>query len=318
MSAGAADGIMIIELKHLHTLTILRQTQSVVASAKRLHLTQSALSHQIKYLEERLGSALFERKSKPLRFTAVGERLLRLADEVLPRIQATEREIASLQSCNDMRLFMTVECHSCYDWLMPTLNAFRLLWPDIDIDISSSIQFDALPALRNADVDLVITADPQVQAGVQYIPLFEYQAVLVLNAQHPLAQQSRSWIEPADLIDETLICYPVDRDRLDIFTRFLMPAGIEPKAFRYAEMTLMMVQRVASGRGVSCLHHWAVADYADKGYMFTLPLSENGLFCQLYAAVRDNYAQLLYVQDFIRIAQSICQQRLDNIRLLPG
>ena len=81
----------------------------------------------------------------------------------------------------------------------------------------------------------------------------------MVGARHPLLAKMR--IEPVDLADQTLIIYPVDRSRLDVFTRFLDLADIEPASVRTAELTPMMLQLVASGRGVSCLPNWAVTEY---------------------------------------------------------
>jgi len=77
----------VLEIRHLKTLHALREADSLVEAAERLHLTQSALSHQFKELEERLGMPLFVRKTKPVRFTSAGLRLLQLADATLPLLR---------------------------------------------------------------------------------------------------------------------------------------------------------------------------------------------------------------------------------------
>ena len=111
-----------LDIRHLRTLAALRDGGSLVEAARRMHLTQSALSHQLKDLEERLNSPLFERKSKPLRFTRAGLELLQLADKVLPLISQTERNLQKLASGHSGRLHMAIECHSCFDWLMPEIG----------------------------------------------------------------------------------------------------------------------------------------------------------------------------------------------------
>ena len=164
-----------LEIKHLKTVRALRDGGSLVEAAKRLHLTQSALSHQLKDVEERLGLSLFVRKTKPIRFTRAGEHILELADKVIPQLEKTSREIKKLAGGQAGRLHMAIECHSCFDWLMPAINSFRDQWPEVEIDLMASFHFEPLPALARGDLDLVVTADPIPMSGIYYQPLFRYQ-----------------------------------------------------------------------------------------------------------------------------------------------
>lgn len=216
-----------LELRHLRTLVALRDAGSLVEAAERVHLTQSALSHQIKDLEERLGSPLFLRKTRPVEFTRAGLRLLTLAEQVLPQVRMAERDLARLAGNEQGRLHMAIECHSCFQWLMPTVDHFRDHWPEVEIDIPGGHHFDPLPALAREQLDLVITADPQPLPGVHYEPLFRYEGLLAVARQHPLA--GRPFVVPEELAEETLITYPVDHTMLDVFTQFLDPAGVRPR-----------------------------------------------------------------------------------------
>ncbi len=300
-----------LDIKHLKTLVALRDGGTLVEAARRLHLTQSALSHQIKDLEDRLNTSLFTRKTRPLRFTRAGLEILQLADQVLPAMSACERNIQKLAGGEQGRLHMVIECHSCFDWLMPAINQFRDHWPDVEIDLGTSHHFEPLPALIRGDVDLVITSDPEDNPLIHYQPLFRYQALLAVANQHPLARKSA--ITPSDLTDQTLIHYPVEQRRLDIFQRFLTPSGIEPATTRQTELTLMMVQLVASGRGVACLPNWALQPYLDNQLISARPLGEEGVWPTLYAAVRMENADDAYLQDFFRQSLETCLQRLRGI-----
>ncbi|AKX49749.1 XRE family transcriptional regulator [Thiopseudomonas alkaliphila] len=290
-----------LEIRHLKTLQALKEAGSLVEAAERLHLTQSALSHQFKELEERLETSLFVRKTKPVRFTSAGLRLLKLANEVLPLMRAAERDLARLIGGTAGRLHMAIECHSCFQWLMPTIDQFRDAWPEVELDLASGFSFAPLPALARGDLDLVVTSDPMDISGLSYIPLFTYEPLLAVANQHPLAQ--KSFIEPNDLADQTLITYPVDRDRLDIFTQFLDKADIEPLAIRTSELTVMMMQLVASGRGVCCLPNWALHEYSSKGYVKAIKLGAKGLTSTLYAAIRSDMLDTPFMQDFLLTAK---------------
>ena len=302
-----------IEIKHLITLSTLNQTGSLVEAARQLHLTQSALSHQLKELEGRLNCLLFIRKSRPIRFTISGLRLLDLAMQVLPQIKNAERDLSRLVSGHAGRLHMAVECHSCFQWLMPAIDKFRDNWPEVELDFSSGFSFLPLPALKRGNLDLVVTSDPEPIEGICYIPLFSYEQMLALSRHHHLA--SKEYIEPEDLSSETVITYPVEKERIELFRQFLLPEGVAPAKIRHADMTLMMLQLVASGRGVAGLPNWALFEYLKKDYVVARPLGENGLWNTLYAAIREEQKPLPYLEDFIKTAINSCFEHLNGIKV---
>ena len=273
-----------LEIRHLETLTAIRDGDSLQEAAERLHLTQSALSHQLRDLETRLGTPLLNRRTRPARLTTAGLRVLALADEVLPRIRATERDLQRLAAGRTGRLHLAIDCHSCFQWLMPALDAFRVQWPDVALDLSAAFSFAPLPALVRGDLDLVITSDPQPLDAVEYLPLFKYELVLAVSESNPLA--GSKFILPEQLADQTLITYPVDKQRLDVFTAFLDPADVEPAAVRKAELTPIIAQLVASNRGVATLPNWALTEYMNQGWLRLCRLGPQGVWRTLYAAVR--------------------------------
>ncbi|WP_231758075.1 LysR family transcriptional regulator [Microbulbifer elongatus] len=302
-----------IELRHLKALVTLRETGSMVRAAERLHLTQSALSHLFREMEDRHEQALFVRKSRPLQFTTAGLRLLQLADEVLPRVAVAQRDIARLASGQAGRLNIAIECHSCYQWLMPTLDAYRDDWPEVELDLSSGFHFAPLPALTRGDLDLVVTSNPDDSLkGIHYEPLFSFEMCLAVSRKHPLAD--KKWVTPEDLEDEVQITYPVERERLDIFQNFLDPAGVEPHSVRTAELTVMTVQLVVSGRGVCALPNWALYEYLQKGLVQQLRLGKSGLWSTLYAAVREEMLEQAFLQDFFTTARDTCFANLNGVR----
>ncbi len=275
---------MHIEFRHLRTIKAIHEEGGLARAADRLHITQSALSHQIKGLEDQAGLELFVRRSKPMRLSAAGMKLLRLAEDILPRVAALEEEFSGLRAGKSGRLHIAIECHACFDWLLPVLEAFRQAWPDVDVDIRPGLQFEALPALVREDVDLVVSSDPEDLSGVDFSPLFDYEPVFVCAADHPLAQ--KPFIEAKDFEDQALITYPVERSRLDVFSQLLFPAGVEPKSIRQVELSAVILLLVASGRGVSVLPDWVVRDVGKGSAIVTRPLTETGLTRRLFGASR--------------------------------
>ncbi|MGM0639541.1 MAG: LysR substrate-binding domain-containing protein, partial [Pseudomonadota bacterium] len=210
------------------------------------------------------------------------------------------------------RLHMAIECHSCFQWLMPTVDHFRDHWPEVEIDIPGGHHFDPLPALAREQLDLVITADPQPLAGIHYEPLFRYEGLLAVARQHRLA--GKAFVTPEALAEEILITYPVEHSRLDVFTQFLDPAGVRPKELRTAELTIMMMQLVASGRGVCALPNWALTEYLERDYVKAVALGEKGVWSTLFAAVRDETRQAPWMEDFLRTARETSFAVLEGIK----
>ena len=291
---------MHIEFRHLRTIKAVHEAGSLARAADQLNITQSALSHQIKGLEEQAGIELFVRRSKPMRLSAAGMRLLRLAEQVLPQVEAAQAEFAGLRAGRSGRLHIAIECHACFEWLFPVLEAFRKSWPDVDVDIRPGLAFDALPALQKEDVDVVISSDPEALAGVTFTPLFEYSPVFVAAASHPVAE--KPFIEAADFRSETLITYPVERTRLDIFSQLLTPAKVEPAAIRQVELTAVILLLVASNRGVSVLPDWVVREVKYNSDYVTRQITEQGLTRTLYAATRSDDLDKPYMADLIQLA----------------
>ncbi|MFV8835403.1 LysR family transcriptional regulator [Aquisalimonas sp.] len=303
---------MFLDLRHLRALLAIHENGNLSAAAQTLHITQSALSHQLRSLEDHFDTPLFFRRSRPLRWTPAGQKLLQLAQRIVPEVERAEGELRHTGDGQHGRLHMAVECHSCFEWLMPTLDRYRPDWPGVELDLSMGFSFHPLPALYRGDVDLVITSDPEEDlSGLTYVPLFRYEMLLAVGRQSPLA--GRDWITPEDLTDQVLITYPVCPDRLDIFSRFLEPAGLEPAERRTAELTVMLVQLVANGRGVAALPNWALREYQDQASVHARPLGENGLWSTLYAAVRSEDRDKPFIDAFIRLARERTAETLSEI-----
>ncbi|MBK4216529.1 LysR family transcriptional regulator [Paracoccus caeni] len=301
---------MHLELRHLRTVHAIHEQGGLARAADVLNITQSALSHQIKALEQQAGVELFVRRAKPMRLSPAGMRLLRLAEQVLPLVGATEAEFKGVEQGRIGRLHIAMECHACFDWLLPVLDIFRRTWPEVDVDIRQRLAFGALPALMRQEVDMVISSDPDEMAGIAYQPLFDYAPTMVVPAGHPLVE--KGFVEPQDLARETLITYPMDRARLDVFSQFLIPAGVEPAQRRTVELTDVALMLVASGRGVAVMPDWVLRRQSANPELSMLPLGRGGILRRLYAAVREEDLGQPYMAHVLRLA------RTEPLRMLRG
>lgn len=304
----------ILEVRHLRTLVALRDSGSLVRAAQLLNLTQSALSHQIKLLEDRYGQPLFERKSVPPQFTAVGERLLALADAVLPQVEGAERDIARLVLGQGGQMRIAVECHTCFDWLMPAMDAFRTRWPEVELDIVSGFHADPVGLLHQGRADVAIVSEVDAdEAGVDYHALFGFEIRALLANTHPLV--GKPHLVAQDFADQTIITYPVPDEMLDLIRQVLEPAGVRPPR-RTTELTVAMLQLVASGRGVAALPLWAVQSYLDRGYVTARPIGDKGLRGELHAACLPSLSAKPYLQDFVQVTRETSFVTLRGVELL--
>lgn len=299
-----------LELRHLKTLHALREHGSLVAAASDLCLTPSAISHQLKELDHWYGVEVVNRRSRPVSFSNVGERLLKLADDILPQVQIAQSDITRIVHGQTGRIIFSSECHSCFDWLMPLLNQYRQQYPDVDLDFAAGFESNPHELLQNAEFDLLITADPIALKDIEYFPIFEYESRLVLSNTHPLVRLEHVTVQ--DLAEETLITYPVDKHRLDIMAHLFIPENIQPKHIRTTDLTQMLIQLVASGRGIAALPDWVVNEYELKGWVVSRRLncvSEKGLRRTLYAGYRTEDKQKNYFEGFLTQLEKFSQKR---------
>ncbi|WP_426177488.1 LysR family transcriptional regulator [Massilia sp. TWR1-2-2] len=304
----------LLELRHLRTLVALKQSGTMSRAAQLLNVTQSALSHQVKILEEQYQASLFERKSSPIVFTAAGQRLLELATRVLPAVETAERDLARLAGHGSGKLRIAVECHTCFDWLMPSMDALRERWPQVEQDIISGFQADPVGLLHQDRAELAIVSDiDEDETDMVFHPLFEFEMVALLPLNHRYL--AKPYLEAGDFAGQALITYPVPDDMLDLVRQVLKPAGIEPPR-RTTELTVGMLQLVASGRGFAALPLWAVNGYLERGYVARQRIGPDGLTGRLYAVIPKHLAGNAYLADFVHVMRETSLLSFPGIKLM--
>ncbi len=286
---------------HLEIVREVQRTGSLINAVDKLCLTQSALSHSISKLELKLGTDIWLRDGRNVRLTPAGELIYDLACRILPDMEHCEYMLEETAGGKRGILRIGMECHPCYRWLQSVISPFLKTWETVDIDIKQQFQFDGLTALRNADLDLLVTPDPVTTPRIDFLPVFDYELVLVLADDHRHA--TRAFIKPEDLLDEILFTYPVSMDRLDIYNYFLNPAGVIPHEQKPLESTEIMLQMVAAGRGVSALPRWLVTQYPECRGLIMKPLGKKGVFKKIYLGIHENNLEIEYIQEFISMAR---------------
>jgi len=299
-----------IEIRHLHSLIALAEAGSVSRAARRVHLSQPAFSHQMKAVEDFIGVPLFERKTRPLRLTPAGERLLQAAYDVTTSLRECERDVSRIAEGRAGQLRLAVECHSCFDWLMPSMDRFREQWPDVDMDLVSGFHADPTGLLLEDRADLVIVSKAPVRKGVVYHPLFRYEVLALMAREHDLTR--RAYLTASDFASETLITYPIPDDRIDVLREVLNPARIDPER-RTTTLTVAILQLVASRRGIAAMPGWAVQPYLERGYVEARPIRRGGLMSTLYAATTHPLSRAAYMRAFLETMHETCFAELEGI-----
>jgi LysR family transcriptional regulator for metE and metH len=302
-----------VEMRHLRSLVAIADTRRLVDAADRVHLTQGALSHQVRALEAHFGITLFERTNAGLRFTAGGQRLLALARDTLIAVQNAERDLVRLKGEAGGELRIALECHTCFDWLMPVMHEFRQRWPEVEVDLVAGFHSDPMKLLQAGKADLVIGSQPPRGRAWTILPLFRFEILLVLPIEHRL--RARRYVDATDIAGETLITYPVPEERIDFIREVLKPARIRFSR-RTAELTIAILQLVASRRGITALPNWGVKNYVDLDYVLAKRIGQNGLWGSLYAVAPRALAGKAYLSEFASIVRGKCSADLDGIELL--
>ena len=287
---------MDLEVRHLKLVRSVNTHGSLTRAGAELHLTQSALSHQLRDIELRLGSALFLRVGKRMVLTPAGEQLLRSAVEVLATIERTEEAIRRMAVAGGGVLRISTECYTCYHWLPSLLKEYRRAHPRVEIQVVGEATQHPLPYLLDGRLDLAIVSDPVRDRRLVTRRLFDTEMVVIVAPRHALATQP--YVRVEDFADETLIIYP-PKEESSVYQEVLVPAGVRPAELQQIQLTEAIIELVKAGLGIAVLARWAVAPHVKAGTLRAVPLTRRGYRRTWSAATLKDMARVPYVRNFI-------------------
>lgn len=290
-----------IDRQHLRIVKAIDTHGTVTEAANSLHLTQSALSHAMKKLELTYDVAIWKKEGRKLVLTQAGQSLLGLAERILPQFEHTEAQLHRFAEGKQGILRIGMECYPCFEWLLKVVAPFLKAFPDVDVDVMRAFSFGGLQALHGYDIDILLTPDPLQLDTIIYTPIFEYEQVAVMNKSHPLME--KPFLAPQDLAQQTLITYPVELSRLDIFSQFLTPANCTVKQHKTIETTEIILQMVAANRGITALPKWLIDEDDSLESIAYRSLGEKGIRKTLYLGHRKTADTLGFVDEFIEMAK---------------
>jgi len=289
---------MNLEVRHLLLVRAVAEEGSLTRAGSRLNLTQSALSHQLLDLEERLGTQLFHRISKRMLLTRAGERVLESAQRVLQDLEHAEEEVKLYAAEKRGLLRITTECYTCYHWLPALLGRFEKKHPGVDVRIDVTATRLPLEALVAGTIDLALVSSEIVDKRFRVTPLFDDELMAILPPEHPLAD--RDFLTARDFASQTLFVYNTLEDT-SIYQRVLRPAGVEPKRWMQVPITEAMIELIRGGIGVAVMAKWSVWPQIESRSVAAVPVTRGGLRRQWKGAVLRTSKIPTYVDDFLEI-----------------
>jgi LysR family transcriptional regulator for metE and metH len=289
---------MHLEIRHLKLVSAIAETGSVTRAGNRLHLTQSALSHQLRDAEEQLGVPLFERKNNKMIVTPAGERLLQSARAVLAELERAEMDIQKNGTPTKGLIRISTQCNTVYHWLPPRLILFQREFPDVEVQLVIEATHNPFEALLEGKLDLAIVSDPIRNRKIRYLPLFEDEVVIAVPPGHRFA--GKSCAAPEDFATENILLYP-PKEESTLLTKILEPVGIRPRKIQEVALTEAIIEMIIGGLGIAALPKWTVGPQLASGALIGVPLKPPGYRWNWSIAQLRNNRPPAYVQEFIRL-----------------
>jgi LysR family transcriptional regulator for metE and metH len=284
------------EIRHLRLVVAIAETGSVTRAAEQLHLTQSALSHQLRGLESRLKTPLFHRVGKRMVPTAAGERLLQSAIRVLDIVSEAETGIKRAASSGEGQVRLCTECYTCYHWLPSVMKRYRVAHPKVDVRIDAGATPNPVKALLEGRLDLAVVSSRVADKRLAVRTLFEDDMLVIMAPGHRLAK--RAYVKPEDFAPETILLYPPVEES-SVYQRVIIPAGVVPASVQQVPLTEAIIELAKAGLGIAVLARWAVAPHVRAGALTAAPLTRRGYRRRWSAVTLRDTAAVGYIKDFI-------------------
>ena len=280
-----------IGLQHFRLVRTIVQEGSITKAAEILHLTQSALSHQLKELEKELKVPVFYRRGKKMLLSDEGQRFLCSAEKILTELSLLEEDLADFRQGRTGCIKISTQCYTAYHWLPAILHHFKQSSPGVSVQIMSEATVKPLDFLVNGELDVGIVRTKSDNTGIYYEPIFEDQLLVVMHKHHPLAQ--KDFIEIADFQNEELFLAFADpaTGNVPVIGALMQMEQVQPKKIHYIHYTDAIIEMLHSNLGISIMADWIVTPYLKDKDIVLKPMPASVTRRTWYAAAcKDNPA----------------------------
>jgi LysR family transcriptional regulator for metE and metH len=290
---------MDLEVRHLKLVRAVAASGGLTRAGRELHLSQSALSHQLRDVESHLGTPLFLRVGKRMVLTAAGERLRRSADEILGTLERTEDAIRHVAGGSAGRLRVTTGGYTEYHWLPPLVKRFGRVCPRVDLQIVAGAHGEAAQLIVDGQIDVGIVAATVEDARLSTRELFEDDVVAIVPPRHAYA--SRPFVEARDFADQVLLIDAPPADHT-VYKAVFGSTDSPPRSIQVVPQSGALIELVKAGLGIGLIARWAVAPLVASGRLRALALTSRGTRNHWHALLLKEMADLSYVREFLAIA----------------
>jgi LysR family transcriptional regulator for metE and metH len=298
-----------VEIRHLKLIKAIAEEGSLTKAIDKLHLTQSALSYQLKEAEQYLGTPIFSRVNKKMILTKAGEKLFETAKEILTKLSETEQQIKENIFGELGEIKISTECYSSYHWLPSVMKQFQLLYPNVDLKIVTEATHYPLQKLLAGVLDVAITSDPVKNERIKYLELFQDEMVVVVSGSHPWVE--KKFVLPKDFVNEHLLIHSLPLETVTVHQFFLAPAKVTPKKITPLPLTEASIEMVKADMGIMVMAKWAAQPYLKNSALKSVKIGKAGLKRKHYVAMIANKPYPEYFTRFIDFLQNEISMQFD-------
>jgi DNA-binding transcriptional LysR family regulator len=270
-----------MEMSQLRAFRVVAETLNFTRAAERLHLTQSAISHQIKALESELGEPLFIRVNRGVKLSQAGEIALEYAERILDDAEALREQVSGAERALVGRVRAAAATQAFGHLFAALFESFMRANPSIELSFRTTASTEqTLADVLNGTTDVGFGSLPAYSPALQVTELFEDELVLVVGSRHRLARDGGG-------ASTAVAAQEIERERLIMFERgtsirrtteeFCKRAGISPALALESNDTYFMKRMIEHGLGISLLPSWAVREEVEAGKLAQLEIEGHRL-----------------------------------------
>ncbi len=286
---------MNIPLQYFRLVDTIVKDGTLTKAAVSLHLTQSALSHQLKELESELGLPIFYRNGKKLLLSEEGARFLSSADKILTELKLLEADMLHFKSGSTGKIRISTACYTTYHWLPRIIRYYKDLNPGVNVHIASGATQNPLDFLLRGDLEVAIIRHKIDNPAIHYEPIFRDQLQIIVSRDHPLAGKKDFSLQ--DIEGEELFMQAPSTNHIPVIDVLLKQHSVTPSHIHRIHYTDAIIEMVDANMGICVLADWIVQPYLETRDIIAIPIPSELARRTWYAATcREN----LPIRNFLK------------------
>jgi len=286
-----------MELKYFRLIKTIEEEGSIANSADKLFLTQSALSHQLRELEERLNFKVFHRTRNKWKLTDEGAELYKLGNSILESIERGFQNIEQLRTGSVGTIKVSTECYSFYQGLSSFIQKMGLLYPEIDVDLILEATHQPISKILSNEIDIAIVTSKPANETLSSIEVYEDEIFAIMHKENPLGKLD--FLDTNDFSNIHLIIHSFPLETVSVYEQFLKPYKITPPKISAIPLTEVALEMIHANMGIMCMPKWALKSFKIPDDLILKKISKNGLKRTHYLVFRKSDKKKKYVNDFI-------------------